>query len=326
MKKFARFMTLALASALVLSGCSNSSPAGSTDADAASNDNSQTDTAEKIVVGCSPQNMSNENVVRWVNAAQERADEYGNVEFIVNDGEGKPEKQVAQVDQFIAQGVDVIMLCPQDSDQLVPSVQEAIEKGIPVVVIGAALNEDVGNSFVGSPDPVAGEMQMRAVAEDLGGKGKIAVLRGPLGSSPEIQRFEGYQKVLDEYPDIEIVFDQSGEWDRGKGMELMENLLQSGKEVDYVVAQNDEMALGALKTIEDAGLADQIKVSGIDAIPDALNAVKEGRLAFTLLQNTEAQGRRALEKCYEVVVEGAEPSEEMIPFEMVNADNIDDYL
>ncbi|OQX50974.1 MAG: hypothetical protein B5M53_11540 [Candidatus Cloacimonas sp. 4484_209] len=222
---------------------------------------------EGYVIGVTVQDMSNEFMVMLVNALKKRqADLYPDVKLIINDAEGRSDKQANQVETFVTQGVDSIIICPRDGDALIPSCAAAVKAGVPVITMSANLNEDVGQVWSGSEHRSAGQIQMEYVAKALGGKGNVALLLGPIGHMAQIQRLEGYNDVLAKHPEMKVVFQLNGDWARDKGMTIMENWLQSGKKIDAVVAQNDEMALGALIAIESAGLGGQINVSGIDAI------------------------------------------------------------
>ena len=280
---------------------------------------------DKYVIKGTLQDMSNEFMVMLKNAMDERVKDMPDVELNILDGEGSPEKQVSQIENFIAEGVDAIILCPQDGTALVPAVREAIDAGIPVIMCSADVDEQVGQVLVGSNHKDAGIMQAEYVADQLGGKGKIAYLRGPIGHFAEVQRAEGTMEIFEKYPDIEIVFDQTGEWDRDKGMSLMETWLQTDTAFDCVMSQNDEMVLGAVQALEAAGKNDEILSTGMDAIDDALQAIKDGRLDSTIFQDAAGQGAGALEVAYDAA-QGKEVSERVIPWALVTKENVDEFM
>lgn len=138
-------------------------------------------------------------------------------------------------------------------------------------------------------------MQMEWIAEQLGGAGTIVILEGPTGNSAAIQRQEGIMKVLEEYPNIKVLYTQTGNWNREEGMALMETWLQMGEQIDAVVAHNDEMALGAYDAIADAGKAGEILVIGIDAIQAAKESVAAGEMNVTILQDVETIAKTAID-------------------------------
>ena len=179
-------------------------------------------------------------------------------------------------------------------------VEEAIEAGIPVLVTKTKIADNSVCPFVGQDDVVAGQMEMEWMAEQLGGKGNIVIIEGPTGIDAAISRTDGISKTLDEYPDIKVLHSQPADWNRDEAMSLMETWLQEGEEIDAVVAQNDEMALGAYDAIVDAGKEAEIKVIGIDAIDAAIKSVSAGELDATVLpgcRNNRTQNSRS-SYCY----------------------------
>lgn len=277
-----------------------------------------------ITIGVSFQGLSDEYIVRLSDAFKERAEEVG-VEVQVADGQMNAEKQIGQVENFIAQEVDVIVLNPISAEGCAPAVSAAKEAGIPIItLISTTSNQDEADTYVGSDAVESGEIQAKMVVEDLESKGNIVVMFGQMGHDAQIGRYEGLKKTI-EGTEIEIIAEQTANWSREEGMSLMENWLSSGKEIDAVVAQNDAMALGALMAIEEAGLTGEIKVYGIDAQGEALTAVEEGTMAGTVFQNAELQGS----DCVDVAIKAAKgetlETNYYIPYEGVRADNVKDY-
>lgn len=322
--------------AALLGGCGGSGGTGDTPtADApAAEESSGTEEAdaetveetagESLVIGCTLQNLSEEFMTMLKGAMELKVAEYDNVQLIVNDAEGKPDKQASQLDSFAAQKVDAVIISPVDADALAPAVKTVVDAGIPVITCSADVSGDQGQVWVGSENENGGEIEMQYVAERLGGQGKVAVLRGPLGAFAEQGRFRGYEQALEAYPDIEIVFDQTANWQREEAMALVENLLSSGTEIDAIVCQNDGMALGALEAVKAANKKDDIVITGIDAIEDALNSVKAGELDATCFQDAIGQGETALEMAIKAA-NGETIERTNIPFELVTTDNVDGY-
>jgi len=271
----------------------------------------------RFTVGITYQNLQNEFVINIQDAVRERAKEL-NIKLIEVDGQGKAENQISQVENFLALDVDAIILNPFDQYGSAPVVSIANREEKPVVVVNAVVvNLDKADAYVGSNDQEAGRIAAGHIARLLNGKGNIAMIRGPNGHSAEIQRTEGIMEVMHKFPDMKIIFDQSGNWDRSQGLELMENWLSTGKSIQAVIAQNDEMALGAQKAIEAAGRQHYILVIGIDAIPDALKAVKERKLCATVFQDARGQGALALELAVKLCEGKAVGHMNYIPFRLV---------
>ena len=165
---------------------------------------------------------------------------------------------------------------------------------------------------------------MQQVADALDGKGNIVIIEGPMGISSQIQRYEGIENILKNYPDIKVLYTQTANWDRAEAMALMENWLQTGEQIDGVVAENDEMAMGAFNACKAAGL--DIPVVGIDGIPDALNSVKEGGMICSVLQNSTKQAQTAFDVALAAAKGEAVEDYYDVPFEPVTSENIDEYL
>lgn len=230
------------------------------------------------------------------------------------------------MEQLISQKVDAIVMAPYDKDACAPAVTKAKEAGIPLVIVNSTVNNmDQATAYVGSDDKVAGEIAMKELAEAIGEKGNIMMIRGPIGNSAEVGRTEGVNAVLEEYADISIVVDEPANWDREKAMKLMENKLQDNLNIIGVMAQNDEMAIGAQKAIEAAGKQDDIKVIGIDAIADALTAVEEDRLIATVFQDARAQAKKALEVAVSAAKGEDTDREYFIDFQLITKENVADY-
>ena len=331
-RKVLTMVLLAAFAAGMLTGCSSGEEHQKTAVPAEESGNaeepdvaSEASEAEgEIVIGCTLQNLSEEFMVMLQGAMEMQLEQYDNVKLIVNDAQGHADKQASQMDAFVAQKVDAVIISPVDADALAASVKTVVDAGIPVITCSADVSGDQGQVWVGSANENGGEVEMRYVAEQLGGKGKIAVLRGPLGAFAEQGRFAGYEAVLSEYPDMEIVFDQTANWQREEAMSLIENLLTTGTEIDAIVCQDDGMALGALEAVKAAGLKDEIIITGMDAMIDALDSIKAGELDATCFQDAIGQGTNALDMAVKAV--NGESIETMdIPFELVTIENVEEY-
>jgi ABC-type sugar transport system substrate-binding protein len=315
LKKLIATLCILTLMVLALAGCSSKEDSSS---DGKSNSGS-------LKIGFMNTNLSNEFQVAMLDAAREKAEELG-IELVEQDGQGDAAKQVSQMEQLISQKVDAIVMAPYDKDACAPAVTKAKEAGIPLIIVNSTVNNmDQALAYVGSDDKVAGEMAMTKLAEEIGGKGEIMMIRGPIGNSAEVGRTEGVNTVLEEYSDISIVVDEPADWDREKAMKLMENKLQGDSNIVGVMAQNDEMAIGAQKAIEAAGKQDTIKVIGIDAIPDALTAVEQGKLIATVFQDARGQASKALEVAVAAAKGETIDSEYLIDFKLITSDNVAEY-
>ena len=280
---------------------------------------------KKIKIGATMLSMQNEFIVNIADEMQKKADELG-VELIMVDAERSPLKQIEQVESFIAQKVDVIIMNPIEFEASSPAVTKALAANIPIINVNSATSA-TPTAFVGSDDVESARIAMKYIADKLGGKGNMVMIHGLMGQAAQLQREEGVKEILKQYPDIKLIAQQTGEWDRAKSMDLMQNWIQSyGDKINAVFAQNDEMGLGAVKALQAAGLKDKVLVISVDAIKDALQSVQKGELNATVFQNANQQGAGAIETAVKIAKKEAFEKKVLIPFELVTKENVGGYL
>jgi len=249
------------------------------------------------------------------------------VELIAVDSKEDVATQLGQVENFVAQGVDAIIIIPANTDAADPMTKAAQDAGIPLVYVNRIpSNLPEGVAYVGSDSIQAGIMQAEWLAEKLGGKGNVVIMNGDLAQEAAQKRTEGEKQVFATFPDIQIIKEDTASWDRAQGLALMENWLSTGDQIDAVASNNDEMAIGALQAIEAAGLLGQILVGGVDASPDALAEMDKGRLNVTVFQNAKGQGEGGIQAA--IALARGEKIEQItwIPFELVTPENYKDYM
>jgi len=279
-----------------------------------------------LVIGASMLSLQSEFVVTVKDALEDRAKEK-QVELIVNDAQRTAEKQVQQVETFISQKVDAIILNPCEVEASSPAIEKAKAAGIPVINVNSE-TAATPDGFVGSRDEQAGEIAMEQIAKLISGKGNIVIIDGYMGQAAQIKRAVGAKNILAKYPDIKVLAEQTAEWDRAKGMALMENWIQSyGDKINAVFAHNDEMGMGALQALEQAKLKNKVVVVSIDAIADALQAVKDGRLDATVFQDAKGQGSGAIDMAIQLIKkQPVEQKEVFIPFQLVTKENVEGFI
>jgi inositol transport system substrate-binding protein len=280
----------------------------------------------KITIGVSYQDLQNEFVIRLQDAIRAEAKKL-KINLVELDAQGHAERQVSHIENFVARNVDAIILNPEDQYGSSPAVDIAVREHKPIVVVNATVaNLDKASAYVGSPDVEAGKIEASEIMRLLNDKGNIALLQGPYGHSAEVQRTEGIREVLSKFPGAKIVAEQTANWDRAQALSIMENWLSAGRPIDAIIAENDEMALGALKAIDAAGKQKKILVIGIDAIPDALQAVADGTLAGTVFQDAAGQGTMAVDLAYKLVKGEKVDHLDYIPFQLVTKANVNNFL
>ena len=278
---------------------------------------------KQLTIGFDAMNV----VFTWMKFAHDamvsKAEELG-IKFIVFDSENDIAKQSANMEDLIALGVDGIVANPIDVDSLTPAINRAAEAGIPVATFDRAAVGANYSFYVGCDDVAGGRMIADFVAEKLGGKGKIILITGSPGSSPQLDRSKGFKEQLQKYPGLEIVFEQTGEFFREKGMQVMEDAIQAVPDFNAVVSQNDDMMLGAIQALKTAGI-DRSKyiITGYDGVPDGLRAVRDGEADCTV-QYPIAQAPEVLERLVRYL-RGEKPAEkdyEMPPW-IITKDNLE---
>jgi galactofuranose transport system substrate-binding protein len=246
------------------------------------------DSGKKLVVGFSQ--VGAESGWRTANTESIKSEaEKRGIDLRFSDAQQKQENQIKAIRSFIAQGVDVIAFSPVVETGFEPVLQEAKKAGIPVVLSDRAVkvsDPSLYVCFLGSDFVEEGRRAANEVVKLTGGKANIAELVGTVGSAPAIDRKKGFEEVLKDHPDLKIIMSQSGDFTRAKGKEVMEAFLKSpqGKDINVLFAHNDDMALGAIQAMEEAGIKPgvDIKIVSIDGVKGAFEAMKDGKLNVTV--------------------------------------------
>jgi inositol transport system substrate-binding protein len=271
---------------------------------------------DKLVIGVSMLSMQNE-FIQQVADALEKSAKTANVELIIVDAERSSLKQVEQVESFISQQVDAIILNPCEFEASSPAVEKAQQAKIPIVNVNSS-TKSKPDAFVGSDDAESAKIALELIAKHLQGKGKIVMIQGYMGQAAQLDRERGAKSVLAKYPEIELLATQTGEWDRAKSMSLMENWIQSfGNQMQAVFAQNDEMGLGAVQALMDAKIKTNVYVVSVDGIQDARKSVDQGQLNATIIQNAAKQGSESLRLAIDLAKKKKNAASNiLIPFEV----------
>ena len=238
-------------------------------------------------------------------------------------------KQLSQVESFISQKVDAIVVNPVDTAATKKITEAAVKAGIPLVYVNRRpddLKLPKGVVTVASNDLEAGEMQMQYLADKMGGKGDIVILLGDLANNSTTNRTKGVKEVLAKYPNIKIEQEQTGTWLRDKGMTLVNDWLTQGRKFDAVVANNDEMAIGAAMALQQAGVdKGSVLIAGVDGTPDGLNAIKKGSMAVSVFQDAKGQADGSIDTAVRMAKN--EPVEQAVwvPYRLITPQNVDTF-
>ena len=235
-------------------------------------------------------------------------------------------KQLSQVENFISQKVDAIIVNPVDTASTKNIINAATKAGIPLVFVNRRPDQkDLPKDVVAvtSDDVEAGKLQMQYIAEKLGGKGKIVILLGDLANNSTTNRTKGVKEVLAKYPDIKIEQEQTGIWLRDKGMTLVNDWLTQGREFNAVLANNDEMAIGASMALKSAGKEKgSVLIAGVDGTPDGLNAITKGDMAASAFQDAKGQAVGSVEAARKMARNEPVEQNVIIPFQLITPENV----
>lgn len=307
MKKiFVIMLTLAMLIGLV--GCTKETSSDNSK-DVVTDTNAPADT-KAPVLGLVLSTLDNPFFVTLKDGAQEKADELG-YSLTVLDSQNDSAKELSNIEDLIARKVDIILINPTDSDAVINSIKLANAEGIPVITLDRGANGGEVITHIASDNVAGGKMAGEYIIEKLSGKGNVVELEGIAGTSAARDRGEGFNNAIAE-SEIKIVSKQVADFDRTKGLSVMENILQAEPAIDAVFAHNDEMALGALKAIEASGR--DIMVVGFDATDDAVKSVQDGIMAATVAQQPKLIGSIGIEMADKALK--GETLESYIPVEL----------
>ena len=263
-------------------------------------------------------------------AMEDYAKKTKGLETVSQDAKGDVGMQLSQVENFIAQDMNAIIVNPADTQATKKMTEKAVAAGIPIIYVNRKPEYKLpeGAYFIGSNQIISGKMQMQYLAKKMNKKGNLAIILGELSSEATHNRTDGIKEILQNYPEIHIAAEQTANYMRDEALDLMSNWLSSGKKISAVAANNDEMALGAILAIKNAGLKPNkdIFVAGIDATSDALKAIQKGELTMTVFQDAKGQGLGAIKKAYKLTKGEKVSQNTWIPFELVTQNNFKKFL
>lgn len=278
-------------------------------------------TKKKYVIGLAMNTQTNPFFVDVKDGVQKAADELG-VELYITDAQDDPAVQMKDVENLITKKPDCIIIDTCDSDAIVSSIEDCNKAGIPVLTMDREASGGDVVSHIGYDAIKSGKLAGQYLADTLGGKGNIVELQGIMGTNVAQNRSKGFNEIISQNPDMKIVACQVADFDRAKGMSVMENILQANDHIDGLYAANDEMLLGALEAIEAAGRLDEITMIGCDAIDDTIEAIKAGKVEATIAEPPFFLGKAILKTAYDYL-EGKNVEKYVIlDNELVTSENV----
>jgi inositol transport system substrate-binding protein len=286
---------------------------------------------KKWVIGVSYQNLAFPYVAALQKAAQAEGKRLG-VQLIEADAFNDTGKELANVENMIRQKIDCLDFEAASLDASVASIEAANKAGIPVVQFNGKANGGEYVTFVGSRQIDSGDL-LGVWLENLykqSGKSTLhgIYLRGVAGQVTDVARNDGLKAHLQKAGLTgKITFiEQYADYDRGKGQSVTESIMTRDKNIDFIVANNDDMILGALQVLREFKMLGKVSASGVDGLPESLQAIKSGELSATVFQNPEGQGAGGVKACVDHLNGRTLPKEILIPFELVTKANVDKFV
>ena len=267
-------------------------------------------------IGLSVSTQNNPFFVTLVDGAKKAAEEK-NVKLIVVDAGDDAAKQVSDIEDLIAKNISVLIVNPVDSDTVSSVVQSAVNRGIKVISADRVVNGVDIDCQIASDNVLGAELATQFIVDQVGEGAKVAELQGTSGASAAIDRGKGFHNIADDK--LKVAASQPADFDRTKGMTVMENILQANGDIKAVFAANDEMAFGAMEAI--SASRKNIVVVGFDATDDAIDSIKEGRMSATIAQQPDLIGATSVETAIRLI--NGETVEKSIPVEvtLITAEN-----
>lgn len=326
MKKIAALI-LALSLALGLAACSSPAGSGGESSSPSANDGEKT----TYKIGFSQCVMNHPFRIAMVDSVKEAAKAYDDIELIVVEGDGDVQTEITNIESLIQQGCDAIIVSSLSGTSIYPAYKEVHDAGIPLVIAASGCaqeDEDAYNyydAFVSTDEVEMGRAAADYANELLNGEGKIVMIRGVVESTNSMNRYVGWNEQVVNYPGLEVIVEQAANWLRLDANQVMTNILQANPEIDLVYCENDEMAMGCLEAIQDAGREDEIMIISMDGQEDAAQEVQKGG-PFKLTITNCSDTTEALAAACKLAQGESVDKRIVLPYEMVTSENVDTYL
>lgn len=344
-KKMVALFGVAIMGVSLLAGCGGASGSSSdtnaganagtnADANAEKDDNggaAENNSDQKFKIGFANSSLDNPWRIGIQNTIEKGFKEYPNVELITNQADEDPIKMNNNIEDLISQGVDLIIACTVEAEPFETAATACQEAGVPLIVVDRGINSDNYTCYIKQSNFQLGydaaDWTAKQMEERYGSaKGKVVELQGVPGNLPAEERRESYhEKVGSDYPDLEIVAAQPTDYSRSNAMEVMTNILQAQKEIDVVYTHEDEIALGAIKALQEAQRTEGVLVIGNGGSKSAIAAIENGEMASCMLYSPIDFGELAVEVAMKFL--NGEKIDKVIEFSggIVTPENVAEY-
>lgn len=269
---------------------------------------------KEYLIGMSQCNVGEPWRVAMNDQIKEAAKKYPEFKVVFADAAQDNSKQVADIENFIQQKVDLLIASPNEAKPLTAVIKKAYEAGIPVILLDRGIDGDTYTQFIGADNVLIGKQCGEYIADVLLKEGgNVLEIKGLEGTTGGIDRDNGFREGIKKNDKIKIVGDQNADWLREKAITVTEEMLQTNDEVDLIFALNDPMAEGAYIAAKNAGRLDEMKFVGVDGLPTpdgGIKSVIDGRLSMTMIYPTG--GAEAIESAYKLLVKGEELEKKIV--------------
>jgi ribose transport system substrate-binding protein len=242
------------------------------------------------------------------------------------DAKGDVSLQIQQVDDFINQGADAIIINPVDTQGVMPVIAAAQKANIPLIFVNRKPEVKLTGkmAYVGSDSALSGKMEIEALAKRLDNKGNIAILMGALSTEEARQRTKAVEDYVKDHPGLKVIQKQSANWQRNEAVDKTLSWLQDGNDINAIIANNDEMAIGAIMALDQLKKSN-VLVAGIDGTPDGLQFIMNGKMAVTIFQDAKGQATGAVDVAYDMLSGKKTEAYNWVPYQTVTKENYQEF-
>jgi ribose transport system substrate-binding protein len=295
------FTVMVLILSISLAACSSSNETSSGTKSTKGGDKGSS--KKTFLIGMSQANLGEPWRVAMNDQIKAAADQHPELKVVFADAAQDNSKQIADVENFIQQKVDLLIISPNEAKPLTAVVKKAYDAGIPVIVLDRKVEGDSYTQWIGGDNKLIGKKAGEFVAKMLGDKGgNVVEIKGLEGATPQQERHDGFLEGISSNPNIKIIASQNADWLKDKAVTVMDSILQANKHIDVVYGHNDPSAEGAYISAKNANRVDEMKFIGIDGLPTpdgGIKAVMEGRLAATYVYPTG--GKEAIDSAIKIL-------------------------
>ncbi len=280
---------------------------------------------KKPVIGLSVANLQADFFNQIKQSVEAEGKRLG-IEIITLDPKGDAATQVSQVQDLLARDIDALIFIPAGATAATVPVKAAKAAGIPVVTVDRNPDGAPGDTFIATDSVAAARTLGEFVVKESGGKGKLGILLGQIGTTPQVERSKGFGEALAKAPGIQVVAEQLAEWAQDKGFAVAQDMLQANPEISIFFGQCDATALGAAQAVKVAAVDHKVLVVGFDGDIAGLKAVRDGVLDATMTQQTQLMGRIAVTSCLDLLAGKKLPALQMQPAVLTTKANVAPFI